>query len=120
MSGGHIHFHGSLSSQEIFYWMAWACQAVAGPAIFTAKEATKLIPAHRNLSIDQNGQHHLPFRLPKTFRRGSVDADPMTWMVTQEMLEREIVKVKKAKAEHSGGERRRSFRRALEMGSDAI
>ena len=44
----------------------------------------------------------------------------MTWMVTQGMLERQIVKVKKAKAEHSGGERRRSFRRGLEMGSDAI
>ena len=49
-----------------------------------------------------------------------MDADPMTWMVTQEMLEREIVKVKKAKAEQSGGERRRGFRRALETGSDAI
>jgi phage antirepressor YoqD-like protein len=35
--------------------------------------------------------------------QGSVDADPMTWMVTQEILEREIVKVKTAKAEHSGG-----------------
>jgi hypothetical protein len=103
MSGGHIHFHGSLSSQEIFYWMAWACQAVAGPAIFTAKEAANLIPSDRNLSIDQNGQRHLPFRLPKTFIQGSVDTDPMTWMVTQEMLEREIVKVKTAKAEHSGG-----------------
>jgi hypothetical protein len=82
--------------------MAWVCQAGAGPAIFTAWEAVKLIPSDRNLSIDQNGQHHLTFRLPKTFRRGSVDADPMTWMVTQGMLEREIVKVKKAKAEHSG------------------
>jgi hypothetical protein len=41
-------------------------------------------------------------------------------MVTQEMLEREIVKVKKAKAEHSGGERRRGFRRGLEMGSVPI
>jgi phage antirepressor YoqD-like protein len=35
--------------------------------------------------------------------QGSVDTYPMTWMVTQEMLEREIVKVKTAKAEHSGG-----------------
>jgi hypothetical protein len=33
---------------------------------------------------------------------GSVDADPAKWMVTQGMLEREIGKVKKAKAEHSG------------------
>ena len=100
--------------------MAWVCQAGAGPAIFTAWEAVNLIPSDRNLSIDQNGQHHLPFRLSKTFRRGSVDADPMTWMVTQGMLEHEIAKVKKAKAEHSGGERRRGFRRALEMGCYAI
>ena len=83
--------------------MAWACQAVAGPAIFTARQAANLIPSDRNLSIDQNGQHHLPFRLPKTFMQGSVDTYPMTWMVTQEILEREIVKVKTAKAEHSGG-----------------
>jgi hypothetical protein len=34
---------------------------------------------------------------------GSVDADPERWVVTQEILEREIAKVKKAKAEHSGG-----------------
>ncbi len=33
---------------------------------------------------------------------GSVDADPAKWKVTQGMLEREIAKVKKAKAEHSG------------------
>jgi hypothetical protein len=33
---------------------------------------------------------------------GSVDADPAKWMVTQAMLEQEIAKVKKAKAEHSG------------------
>ena len=33
---------------------------------------------------------------------GSVDADPANWKVTQEMLEREIKKVRKAKAEHSG------------------
>ena len=33
---------------------------------------------------------------------GSVDADPAKWKVTQGMLEREIMKVKKAKAEHSG------------------
>jgi hypothetical protein len=56
--------------------MAWACQAVAGPAIFTAKEAANLIPSDGNLSIDQNGQHHLPFRLSKTFRRG-------VWMQTR-------------------------------------
>jgi hypothetical protein len=33
---------------------------------------------------------------------GSVDADSAKWVVTQEMLEREIGKVRKAKAEHSG------------------
>jgi len=33
---------------------------------------------------------------------GSADADPAKWQVTQEMLEREIAKAKKAKAEHSG------------------
>jgi SpoVK/Ycf46/Vps4 family AAA+-type ATPase len=33
---------------------------------------------------------------------GSVDSDPAKWAVTQGMLEREIGKVKKAKAEHSG------------------
>jgi hypothetical protein len=33
---------------------------------------------------------------------GSVDADSAKWAVTQGMLEREIGKVKKAKAEHSG------------------
>ena len=33
---------------------------------------------------------------------GSVDSDPMRWIVTQGMLEREISKVNTAKAEHSG------------------
>ena len=33
---------------------------------------------------------------------GSVDADPAKWAVTQGMIEREIAKVKKAKAEHAG------------------
>jgi hypothetical protein len=33
---------------------------------------------------------------------GSTDADPAKWMVTQMMLEHEIAKVKKSKAEHSG------------------
>jgi hypothetical protein len=33
---------------------------------------------------------------------GSTDADPAMWLVTQVMLEREITKVKKAKAEHAG------------------
>lgn len=37
---------------------------------------------------------------------GSVDADTAKWLVTQEMLEREIAKVKKAKAEHSGWKRK--------------
>ncbi len=33
---------------------------------------------------------------------GSVDPNPERWMVTQAILEREIAKAKKAKAEHSG------------------
>jgi len=33
---------------------------------------------------------------------GSTDADPAKWLVTLEMMERDIAKVKKAKAEHSG------------------
>jgi hypothetical protein len=33
---------------------------------------------------------------------GSTDVDSSKWRVTQPMLEREIAKVKKAKAEHSG------------------
>jgi hypothetical protein len=39
----------------------------------------------------------------------NTDADTVKWKVTQTMLEREIVKAKKAKAEHSGenGKRRR-------------
>jgi hypothetical protein len=41
---------------------------------------------------------------------GSTDDDRAKWSVTQEMMEREIAKVRKAKAEHSGerkGPRRR-------------
>jgi hypothetical protein len=41
---------------------------------------------------------------------GSTDADPAKWKVTQGMIEREIAKARKAKAEHSGekaGPRRR-------------
>jgi hypothetical protein len=41
---------------------------------------------------------------------GNVDPDSAKWSVTQSMLEHEIQKVKKAKAEHSGeksGPRRR-------------
>jgi hypothetical protein len=41
---------------------------------------------------------------------GSVDPDPAKWAVTQGMLEREITKVRKAKAEHSG-EKRKDRRR---------
>ena len=41
---------------------------------------------------------------------GSMDADPAKWMVTQAMLEREIAKVRKAKAEHAG-EKGKSRRR---------
>ena len=33
---------------------------------------------------------------------GSTDQNPERWKMTQVMLEREIMKVKKAKAEHSG------------------
>jgi hypothetical protein len=33
---------------------------------------------------------------------GSVDADPERWPVTQAMIEAEIKKARKAKAEHSG------------------
>ena len=33
---------------------------------------------------------------------GSTDADPAEWKVQQKMMEREIRKVQKAKAEHSG------------------
>jgi hypothetical protein len=33
---------------------------------------------------------------------GSTDADSAKWLVTQELLEREIAKVRLAKAEHSG------------------
>jgi hypothetical protein len=33
---------------------------------------------------------------------GSVDADSAKWVVTQAMIEREIGKARKAKAEHSG------------------
>ncbi len=41
---------------------------------------------------------------------GSTDVNPDRWLVTQAMLEREIAKAKKAKAEHTGkthGPRRR-------------
>ena len=41
---------------------------------------------------------------------GSVDADPAKWKVTQAILEREIAKAKKAKAEHAG-EKGKSRRR---------
>ena len=41
---------------------------------------------------------------------GSTDANPERWMVTHEILEREIAKVRKAKAEHAG-EKGKSRRR---------
>lgn len=41
---------------------------------------------------------------------GSTDDDPGRWKVTQELMEREIRKVRKAKAEHSG-EKGKSQRR---------
>jgi hypothetical protein len=41
---------------------------------------------------------------------GSMDADPAKWMVTHAILEREIAKAKKAKAEHAG-EKGKSRRR---------
>jgi hypothetical protein len=34
---------------------------------------------------------------------GSTDADPAMWMVTWEMMEREMTKVRNAKAERLGG-----------------
>ena len=37
-----------------------------------------------------------------TIHAGSVDADPAKWRVTQAMVEREIARVKRTKAEHSG------------------
>ena len=43
---------------------------------------------------------------------GSTDPNPERWMVTQGMLEREIAKTKKAKAEHAGeraGQKRRKI-----------
>ena len=40
----------------------------------------------------------------------STEDDPVKWLVTQEMLESEIRKVRKAKAEHSG-EKGKSRRR---------
>jgi hypothetical protein len=115
------------------------------PSILTAREHINLIPSDRNLSIDQNGQPHIPFHLPGASTRrelfalhrvnpervqaedtvlaelskglsggdilngcvnaihaGSKVSDPPKWAVTQAMIEREIAKVKKAKAEHSG------------------
>lgn len=39
---------------------------------------------------------------------GSVDANPAKWWVTQQLVEREIAKVKKAKVEHSGVGKTRS------------
>jgi len=39
----------------------------------------------------------------KAIHAGSTDDDPGKWRVTQEMLERKIRKLIKAKAEHSGG-----------------
>ncbi len=41
---------------------------------------------------------------------GSTDPNPERWQVTQEILEKQIAKVKRAKAEHSG-EKDRSKRR---------
>ena len=115
------------------------------PSILTARERINLIPSDRNLSINQNGQRHIPFRLPKISMRrelfalhrvnpdrvqaedtvlaelskglsgddilnvcanathvGSTVSDPPKWAVTQGMLEAEIKKARKAKAEHSG------------------
>ena len=41
---------------------------------------------------------------------GSTDANPERWKVTQVILEREIAKAKKAKAEHSGEKSKRRRR----------
>jgi hypothetical protein len=51
---------------------------------------------------------------------GSTDADPAKWKVTQEMLEREIAKAKKAKAEHSGEKAGQKRRRIGFQGSERL
>ena len=38
----------------------------------------------------------------KAIHAGSADADPAKWRVTQEMMEKNIGKVRRAKKEHSG------------------
>ena len=45
----------------------------------------------------------------KAIHVGSANADPAKWRVTQEMMEKEISKLRKAKAEHTGekGKKRR-------------
>ncbi len=41
-------------------------------------------------------------RCVNAIHAGSTDVDPAKWKVTQALLEAEIKKVRKAKAEHSG------------------
>lgn len=67
------------------------------------------IPSDGNLSINQAGlQCRIPRRLPFAFMRRDFFAlhlpNPERWEVSQAMLEREIAKAKKAKAELSGAE----------------
>lgn len=50
-------------------------------------------------------RHCVPLRsngVVHPLRAESTDADPANWRVTQQMLERETAKVKKAKSKHSG------------------
>jgi len=47
---------------------------------------------------------------------GSADADPAKWKVTQEMMEREIRKVKRAKADHSGEKGKNGRRSGFQPG----
>jgi hypothetical protein len=51
---------------------------------------------------------------------GSTDANPERWMVTQVMLEREIRKVKKARAEHAGERSGQKRRRIGFQGSERL
>jgi hypothetical protein len=47
---------------------------------------------------------------------GSTDADPAKWLVTQGMLEREIKKVRRAKAEHAGEQEKNRRRIGFQPG----
>ena len=49
---------------------------------------------------------------------GSTDPNPELWVVTQEMVEREVAKVRKAKVEHSGEKEGERSAKCLEFGVD--